>query len=177
LSRVAIRYSKALFQLAREKNLVTVVQDDLEVIKKTCLANPEFHDMLINPLIEEYIKAKILKGIFADQVHQLTFRFLELLSRKRRSGFLLEMIDRFMERVLEYQGFLSGTVIASNQLDKEQVAEIKKKVEDLTGKKILLTEQIDESMVGGFIVRIKDTVIDLSIKSQLEKLRSQLVHG
>ena len=72
MSRVAIRYSKALFQLAREKNLVTEVQDDLEVIKKTCLENPEFYDMLNNPLIEEYIKAKILKDMCREKnIHVL----------------------------------------------------------------------------------------------------------
>ncbi len=177
MSRVAIRYSKALFQLAREENLVMEVQSDLEVIKETCISDPEFHEMLNSPIIEEYAKANVLKNLFADKVNQLTFRFLELLSKKRRSGFLLEMIERFMESVLDYQGILAGTLVASNALDPAQVDEIRKKVEVLTGKKVLLSEQIDPSMIGGFTVKIKDTVIDLSIKTQLEKLRAHLVHG
>jgi F-type H+-transporting ATPase subunit delta len=177
LSRVAIRYSKALFELARDKNLVTEVQSDLAFIQETCLANPDFHDLLNNPLIEEYIKANVLKEMFAAEVQQLTFRFLELLSKKRRTGFLLEMIDRFLTRVQEYQGILAGTLIASTKLTSTQVDEIRKKVEVLTGKKVLLSEQIDPSLIGGFIVKIKDTVVDLSIKTQLEKLRTQLVHG
>jgi len=177
LSRVAIRYSKALFQLARDENLVMEVKSDLKVIKETCISNPEFQEMLNNPLVEEYVKAKILKNMFADKVNQLTFRFLQLLSKKRRSGFLLEMIDRFMESVLDYQGILTGTLVSSYAMDPAQVDEIKQKIEVLTGKKVLLTEQIDPSMIGGFTVKIKDTVIDLSIKTQLEKLRAHLVHG
>jgi len=177
LSRVAIRYSKALFQLAREENLVDEVQADLEMIKESFSGNVEFQTMLINPLIEESAKAKVLKDLFWENVNPLTFRFLQLLSRKKRSGLLLEMIDRFMESVLELRGILAGTLFASSPLDADQIDEIKKKTELLTGKSVLFSEQIDPSLVGGFIVKIKDTVIDLSIKSQLEKLRAQLVHG
>ena len=177
MSRVAIRYSKALFQLAREENLVTQVQSDLEMIKETCSANVEFQNMLDNPLIEESAKAKVLKDLFEENVHQLTFRFLQLLSRKKRSGFLFEMIDHFMESVLDYRGILAGTLIASSPLESDQIDEIKKRVESLTGKSVIFAEQIDQSLVGGFIVKIKDTVIDLSIKTQLEKLRAQLVQG
>jgi F-type H+-transporting ATPase subunit delta len=177
LSRVAIRYSKALFQLAREENLVGEVQSDLKLIKEICTENADFQNMLINPLIEEYSKAKVLKDLFEKNINPLSFRFLQLLGRKKRSGFLLEMIDRFMDSVLEYKGILAGTLIASCALDSEQVEGIKKKVESITGKSVILSEQIDESMVGGFIVKIKDTVIDLSIRTQLEKLRTQLIQG
>jgi ATP synthase F1 delta subunit len=88
----------------------------------------------------------------------------------------LEIIDRFKNRVLEYKGIVPGTLIARAPLGSEQVAEIKKRIETLTGKEILLSEQADQTMMGGFIVKIEDTVIDLSINTQLEKLRNRLVH-
>ena len=177
MSRVAIRYSKALFELALEQNSLEQLQSDLTMIKDVCTEHPEFQDVLTNPLIVERVKARLLEELFAENVNQLTFRFLQLVSKKERSGFLLEMIDHFMERLLDHQGIVSGILISAQPMNREQVSAVKENIESMTGKTVLLSEQIDESLVGGFIVRIKDTVIDLSIKTQLEKLRGVLIHG
>jgi F-type H+-transporting ATPase subunit delta len=177
LSRVAIRYSKALFDLALEKNMVNEVRSDLEMIYKVCLDNPDFKQLLNNPLIEESTKSVVLKDLFEAKVNPLSYKFLQLLSRKRRSGLILEMIDNYVERVLEHQGILSCILISSQQVDTDHVNSIKGRIEEMTGKKVIFSFQTDESLMGGFIVKIKDTVIDLSIKTQLEKMRTRLVHG
>ena len=177
MSRVAIRYSKALFELALEMQLIEEVQSDLEIIKDVCTGNLEFHDVLINPLIEESIKANLLKRLFEDKLNALTFKFLQLLSKKKRSGFLLEMINHYMERVLEYKNILSASLITAEELEPTYVDSIKNRVEGITGKSVILSEHIDDTLIGGFIVKIKDTVIDLSIRTQLEKLRTQLIRG
>jgi F-type H+-transporting ATPase subunit delta len=177
LSRVAIRYSKALFELALEQDSLEQLQSDLKMIKGVCSEHPEFQDALTNPLIAEGVKARLLEELFSENVQPLTFRFLQLVSQKKRSGFLLEMIDHFLERVLDYQDIVSGILISAKPLDEEQVSAVRKNIELMTKKTVLLSEQVDENLIGGFIVRIKDTVIDLSIKTQLEKLRGLLVHG
>ena len=177
MSRVAIRYSKALFELALEEQIMEEVRSDLEMIKDVCAGNTEFQNALNNPLIEERVKANLLKKLFEDKLNPLTFKFLQLLSKKKRSGFLLEMIYRYMERVLEHNDILSASLITAGQMERTHVDTIKNRVEDMTGKSVILSEQIDDTLVGGFIVKIKDTVIDLSIRTQLEKLRTQLVRG
>jgi F-type H+-transporting ATPase subunit delta len=177
LSRIAIRYSKALFELALEKNVVEEVRSDLEMISRVCSENQQFNQLLNNPLIEEKTKSAVLKELFESKINPLSSKFLQLLSRKRRSGFLLEMIDKFIERVLEHQGVLSCLLISSEKVDSDQVKEIQKRIEQMTGKSVIFCYQTDKSLIGGFIVQIKDTVIDLSIKTQLEKMRTQLVYG
>ena len=177
MSRVAIRYSKALFELALEQNLIEEVRVDLEMIHDVCTKNSEFQQTLNNPLIEEKVKSKILKELFDAKVNPLTLKFLELLSKKRRIGFLLEMIDNYLLRVLDHQGVLSCQLISSQPVDENQVDTIKNKIERLTGKSVIFTTQVDKSVIGGFVVKIKDTVIDLSIKAQLEKMRTKLIHG
>jgi F-type H+-transporting ATPase subunit delta len=176
LSRVAIRYSKALFELALEQELIEDVRSDLEMIQDVCTENPEFQQTLNNPLIEEKVKSKVLKELFETKVTPLTFKFLQLLSRKRRSGFLLEMIDNYLQRVLDHQGILSCLLISSGPVETDQIEAIKSRIEAMTDKSVIFSHQIDNSMIGGFIVKIKDTVIDLSIKTQLEKMRRQLLH-
>jgi F-type H+-transporting ATPase subunit delta len=177
LSRIANRYSKALFELALENNIVEEVRSDLEMIHKVCSDNPDFAQLLNNPLIEEKTRSAIFKELFEVNVNPLCYRFLQLLSRKRRSGFLLEMIDKYLERVLDHQGVLSCLLISSQQVEVDQVDKIKNRIEEMTAKTVVFRYRIDPSVIGGFIVKIKDTVIDLSIKTQLEKMRTQLVYG
>jgi len=177
LSRVAIRYSKALFDLALEKNMVNEVRSDLEMIYKVCTDNPDFKQLLNNPLIEEKIKSNVLKELFEENVNPLSFKFLQLLSKKKRSSFILEMTDKYIERVLEHQGILSCLLISPQPVEADQSNAIKERIEKMTGKKVVFCYLIDTSVLGGFIVKIKDTVIDLSVKTQLEKMRTRLVHG
>lgn len=177
MSRVAIRYSKALFELALEQDLIEDVRADLEMIQDVCTTSPEFQQTLNNPLIEEKVKSKVLKELFEKNVNLLTYKFLQLLSRKRRSSFLLEMIDNYLQRVLDHQGILSCLLISSRPVETDQIETIKGKIEALTEKSVIFTPLIDNSVIGGFIVKIKDTVIDLSIKTQLEKMRTKLLHG
>ena len=177
MSRIAIRYSKALFDLALENNIVAEVRSDLQMIYKVCADNPDFAQLLNNPLIEEKTKSAVFKELFETRVNSLSFKFLQLISRKKRSGFLLQMIDKYVERVLDHQGVLSCLLISSQQVEADQVDKIKNRIEEMTGKTVVFYYLIDDSVIGGFIVKIKDTVIDLSIKTQLEKMRTQLVYG
>ena len=177
MGRVAIRYSKALFDLALEKKLIDEVRTDLKMIQNICYENEEFYQSLDNPLIEEKTKSTILKDLFEKSINPLTYKFLQLLSRKRRSGILLEIIDYYIQRVMEYEGILSCTLISSLPIEVDQTDKIKKRIEEMTGKKVIFNHQIDKTVMGGFIVKIKDTVIDLSINTQLVKMRSRLVHG
>jgi len=177
LSRVAKRYSKALFELAFEQDLITDIRVDLEMIQDVCKKFPEFQQTLNNPLIEEKSKSKIIQKLFEAKLNPLTLKFLQLLSKKRRSGFLLEMIDNYLLRVLDHQGILSCLLISSIPVETDQIEAIRSRIEKLTDKTVIFIPQIDESVIGGFIVKIKDTVIDLSIKTQLEKMRTQLRHG
>lgn len=177
MSRVALRYSKALFQLSLEQGLIEDVRVDLEMIQEVCTTNPAFQQTLNNPLIEEKVKSKVLKELFENNVNQLTYKFLQLLSRKRRNGFLLEMIENYLQRVLDHQGILSCLLISSRPVDTDQIESIKNKIESLTEKSVIFTSLIDKSLIGGFIVKIKDTVIDLSINTQLERMRTQFLSG
>jgi F-type H+-transporting ATPase subunit delta len=177
LSRIAIRYSKALFDLALEEKLIDEIHSDLEQVKEVCVNNPDYQNALINPLIDDSLKSTILKEIFENRLHPLTFKFLALLSKKKRLGFLLEMIEHYQEKVLDYKGVLSGLLISTGSLDPAQIDSIRNNIESITGKSVILSEYTDKSVIGGFVVKIKDTVIDWSIKTQLDKLRTQLVHG
>ena len=87
------------------------------------------------------------------------------------------MIERFADRIDTHNGVLKGELITAAHVLNDQVDEIRSQVEKFTGKQVRLAARIDERLIGGFVVRVRDTVIDLSVNGQLEKLRSRLALG
>jgi F-type H+-transporting ATPase subunit delta len=177
VSRIAIRYSKALFETALEKKKLDLVLNDLNAIGAMAEEDLQFAQLLQNPLIQAVRKKKIITDIFEDRVDGLTLRFLSLVMQKKRSEFLTEMITNFAERIDEYNGVVNGELISAGEIAPDQTDEIRAKLESLTGKKIRLVSKTDPDLIGGFVVRLRDTVIDLSVEGQLEKLRNKLVFG
>jgi F-type H+-transporting ATPase subunit delta len=133
--------------------------------------------MLINPLLSEDKKSVVLKKLFRDKLDPITYHFLILLCTKKRSNILSEVIDRFFVLLYDYKGILKGKIISAHHLPSDQVEQINSNIKVITGKSVELELETDASLIAGFIVKIKDTVIDMSVKNQLEKLREKLVYG
>jgi F-type H+-transporting ATPase subunit delta len=177
LSRIAIRYSKALFELALEKKQLSEIESDLILIKEQITKNDEFQRYLLNPLVPAKSKTELLKKTFKDVVGTLTMNFLVLTSSKRRSEFLKEIIEKFEALALEHNKIISAQVYSAVTLDFEQTEAIQKSLEEKTGKKVQLEEITDNSLLGGFIVKIRDSVIDYSLKRQMERLKDKMIYG
>ena len=177
MSRVAIRYSKALFELALEKGQLPEIEQDLLLIKEQINQNDEFQKFLINPLIQNKSKTELLEKTFKDSVGNLTMNFLVLTSSKKRSEFIKEIIERFEVLALEHNQILSAQVFSAVPLSTEQTEAIRNRLRKKTGKEVRLVEVVEKSLLGGFIVKIRDSVIDYSLKRQLERLREKMIFG
>lgn len=177
MSRVGIRYSKALFQLAKEQHKLEQVESELVMLSGLIKSNRDLNGLLVNPLITAAKKVKIVSRVFKGKLDALTFNFVILICRNKRSDLLQEIIDQFRERVLEEQGTWQGQIFSAQTLAPAQIDLITKRIMDLTGKTVILKAQLDQNLLGGFIVKIKDTIIDLSIKGQLDQLRTKLISG
>jgi len=175
LSRVAKRYAKALFELAEERNVLEKVHTDLQAIAETVKNSEDLQNLLVNPLVNEADKMNVLARIFSDRFESLTRQFLELVAEKRRLSVLLEIITKFYRMMLEHNNQIEGQLISAVDLEERQVEEIGKQIEQITGKKVMLNRQIEPSIIGGFVVKVEDVVIDNSIRSQLNRLREQLI--
>ncbi len=128
MSRVAIRYSKALFELALEKGQLPEIEQDLLLIKEQINQNDEFQKFLINPLIQNKLKTELLKKTFKDSVSNLTMNFLVLTSSKKRSEFIREIIERFEILALDHNEILSVQVFSAVPLSSEQTEAIRNRL-------------------------------------------------
>jgi F-type H+-transporting ATPase subunit delta len=177
MSRVSSRYSKALFQLAREQQKIDQVESELQILCGLIQSNKDLQDMLANPLVSAAKKVQVVSKIFKGKLDTLTYNFVLLICRKKRSQLLQEIVQHFREQVLEERGTWQGQILSAQPLAAAQVDGITRRISKLTGKTVILSMQVDQSLLGGFIVKIKDTIIDLSVKRQLERLRNRLVSG
>ena len=177
MSRIAIRYSKALFELALEKGQLAEVESDLFLIKEQIIKNDEFQRYLLNPLVPAKSKTELLKKTFKDSIGTLTMNFLVLTSSKKRSEFIKEIIEKFEVLALEHNEIISAQVYSAVPLKSDQTDAIRNSLEKKTGKKVQLEEITEESLLGGFIVKIRDSVIDYSLKRQMERLKDKMIFG
>ena len=120
-------------------------------------------------------KKEILGNLLADKIHPTTFLFMELLLEKNRENLFPEIIDHFFRLVDESRGIVRGTLYSAHPLTSDQIKAVKKQLDRITGKDVVVAPQQDPSLVAGFIIRLDDWVIDHSLKNQLNKLREKLL--
>ena len=174
MNRVAKRYAKAIFELASEKNILNTVEKDFVFLSKLIAESPALNQLLANPLIIEEKKITVLKQVIGQKINTLTFDFLQLLAAKRRLKILPAVLENFRQMMLEHRNIVEGELISAVELDQKQIAAIKSQLEQSLGKNVELRSIIQPEIIGGFVVRVQDVVIDNSIRLQLDKLREKL---
>ena len=176
-SKVTRRYARALFELANEKNQLTQVSDDLHTIKDICKRSEDFNRLLESPVIKTSEKRRVFLKLFEKRVYPLTYFFLELLLEKNREDMLLLIIEHFMGLLDESRGIVRGDLQTAFPFTDKQLTSLKERLDHLTGKNVVLDQNVNPGLLGGFIVKLDDTVIDTSLKNQLTKMRESMISG
>lgn len=173
-SKISTRYAKALYNLAREKNLINrIVEDNIEIAK--IIDNvTEFGELLDNPVITNTKKKEIFRLIFKS-LDKITLDFLDLLIENNRESYLKDITRVFLDLYYKGAGIRKVTLVTAKTTDSSTKEKILQILKNQIGDKIELTEVIDEKVIGGFILRIDDKQIDRSIATQLQKIRQQII--
>ncbi len=173
--RASIRYAKSVIKLAQEQKSLEMVKEDMLLFTKTINENRELEVVLKNPIVASYKKIAILKGIFEKRVQPLTFKAFELIVSKGRENILDEIAVEFVNEYNNLKGIAVATVTTPYSLDDDQRKEFTEMVADITGMKVDLTELVDETLIGGYVLKIGDKQIDESVKSKLANIQRALV--
>ncbi|MBU1299734.1 MAG: F0F1 ATP synthase subunit delta [Bacteroidetes bacterium] len=171
--RVAQRYARAVLQLAEEQNKIDRVTADFQLIEKMIKSSRDFVLFLQSPIINAEKKKKIFLALFKDKVDELTFTFILLLANKNREMIIPAIISQYNELLDEKRGMAEAEVTSAAPFTDKQSGVIMNKLESMTKKKIRMKFKSDPALIGGFKVRIKDTVWDGSILHQFETLREK----
>lgn len=174
-SAIAVRYAKALFALANEKNLLQEIQEDIKYLYSVCQSEAQFIRLLEYPVIPASKKTEIFNRIFSDKIRKETLLFLELIAQKRREPYLPSMAHYFLHLYKEKSGiktvtFTSVSPISDNA--RKNIAEVLKKYYKAD---IELIEQTNENLIGGYILRVDDEQYDASVLNQLQKIKREFI--
>ena len=166
------RYAKAIYELAVEKKILTKIVDDFVRLKNLLKENDILSNSMKSPAISKSDKQNIiLKILNKAKAQKLTTKFFGSLANNGRLILINEVIDDFLTEVSRINGEVKAEVTSSFKLDKNQQKKVVTAISEATGiKKIILSASVDESLIGGLIVKIGSKMIDNSLKTKLNRL-------
>jgi F-type H+-transporting ATPase subunit delta len=172
-SKISVRYSRALFQLAEEKKLLDKVSTDMLFISEICRTD-EVKEVLDSPIIVPSKKTAILHSILEKNIEKITLSLVDLLIKNGRELHLPAVARVFRDDALKYRGITETyltTAIPVNDKIRKQISEL---ISSEFKTKVELKETIDKEIIGGFIIRVNDNFIDGSIRNKLRKIKKEL---
>jgi F-type H+-transporting ATPase subunit delta len=175
-TRVALRYAKSLLSLADERNILEQVKDDMLALASVFEENTDFRDMLKSPVVKSDRKAAILKQVFEKEVCELSMKFINLVLEKRREAILGAIANSFIDLYNDLKNIVKATVVTANAITEDTRNKVLSQLKLVAGDaNILIEEQVDESIIGGFVLRIGDTEYNASIANKLQQLKREFV--
>jgi F-type H+-transporting ATPase subunit delta len=174
---ISLRYAQPLLELALEKGIADDINRDMELLRDSCDASHELKAILRNPVIRGYKKLSILKAIFTKDVHPLTLSLFDVIDRRNREEILYTLSVEFIRLYKENKGIAQATVISAVPLNDSSRENLIAKLTEQLGKKIELTEQVDESLIGGLMIKVGNSLIDNSIRTGLKRLKMNFANS
>ncbi len=174
--RLSSRYANSLLSLAKDANSVDAIFNDMQSIEETISTSDDLASMLNSPIISSTIKTNVLTKVFSKNVKELTSNFLKLLISKGRENYLQEICKSFIAEYNEINKIADVTLVtaipATDKIVKE-VSDFLTKSESYS--KVSITQEVDPTIIGGFILKMGDKLLDNSIQRKLQKIRKELV--
>jgi F-type H+-transporting ATPase subunit delta len=170
---IARPYAEAAFDLARGDNALAVWSSMLRYASAV-VADPAMARALDNPKLTAGDKESLLLSVCGDRLDAAGRRFVRVLVEAERVAFLAHIARLFDELKNDAEGVAMARIDSAFPLTDAQVAELKAALEKRFGKKIEPTVSVDPELVGGARITVGDTVIDASVRAQLQAMANQL---
>lgn len=169
----ARRYAEALFELARDKDVVGPVSDGLMSVRERLAADVDLARTVLDPRRSRDEKRTAIDEL-GDGVHPYVVNVMRLLVDRRRADGLLIMILEFFELREKAVGVVRMHVDSARELTDEDRERLKARLCEATGKRVEITTSVDAELIGGLRIRVGSTLIDGTIKRRIESIGARL---
>ncbi|MFM7595302.1 MAG: ATP synthase F1 subunit delta [Flavobacteriales bacterium] len=173
-TKSAARYAKALLDLSLEKGWVEAVEKDLNRFLQVVKESDDFRVFLNSPIVRDDKKIAVYQQVF-NGFSAATMQFFALVTKNGREQLLPEIAHQFDRQLMKHRGIVSGSITSAIALSQETKQAILTQVAPAFEGTLQLTEAVDPSLLGGFVIRIEDKQIDASVAHKLKELRQELV--
>ena len=172
-ARAALRYAKAILNLAKDVKEESAVDKDMQLIVATISENQEFEVVLDSPIIKPADKMKVLNAMFKDKVNNITLGLFNLLLENKRISLLSSIAKQYSILFDYYKHIQVAKVTTVVPITSEIEKQVLAKIEALTGDKANLENEVNPAILGGFILRVGDVQYDASISNYLNELKKE----
>lgn len=175
--KIARRYSNALYGDALATKKLEKISSDAAVILEAVNNSRELELFFKSQIIDKTKKEEIVKAIFGNKVDSLSVNFLLLLIERGREEYIKEILEDYQNLENQKNGVVKVEITTAVELSKDEKESLKEKIDGYTGLKSTAVYKLDRNLIGGFVVKISDVILDASIKRQLELLKKKLKEG
>ena len=171
--KVARRYAKSLLGLAQERNLADKVFADMELVQATCEASRDLVLLLRNPIVQGDKKEAVINALFGSKMDALSNAFINIIIKKGRENQLDAIATEYVRIYKEMKGVVTVHVTTAVKMDDAIRQTVLAMVKSAKGDKVELKEEVDPSLIGGFVLRVGDQQYDTSISRKLKQLKNE----
>lgn len=174
---LARRYTRALFQLARDGGQEEAIGAEVEQFHAD-YSHSALQPVLTNPAFPADTRKRILNQVAqGQQLSSLTIRFLSLLLERDRLGHLPGVVSCYRRLLNEAKGRVDAKVVSATALEPAMVERVRGQLRAISGKEVILQQVVDAELLGGLQVELEGKIYDGSVRTQLEKMKQRIARG
>ncbi len=171
------RYTRAIFQLAREAGQEEKVGQEIEQFY-TAYSSSELQGVLTNPTFGLDSRKNVLVQIVeVQQLSPLTGHFLSLLLERDRLTYLPSIVACYRRLLNEVEGRVEAKVVGARPLEPGMLNRLRELLGGISSREVVLQQETDPGLIGGLLVELEGTIYDGSVRTQLEKMKQRIARG
>ncbi|MGJ8585235.1 MAG: F0F1 ATP synthase subunit delta [Marinosulfonomonas sp.] len=172
---IAARYATAVFELAKEGKKINVLEKDIDLLSTALNDSSDLNDLIGSPVYSREEQGKAIGGLSTKmKLSPILGNTLQLMAQNRRLFVLPQLISGLRDLIAEEKGEVTAEVTAAKALTKAQQDKLAKTLKATVGKDVKINMAVDETLIGGLIVKVGSQMIDTSIRSKLSNLQNAM---
>jgi F-type H+-transporting ATPase subunit delta len=172
---LARRYAQALFEASRSRGLEEKIGADLVSVRELAEGEESFVRFLASPEVRDRDKSELVETVLGSKVELLIVRFLRLVVDHKRGALVAAMCTAYADLLEAHRGLLRIQVRVAQPLEPAQAERLRAVLAKRTGRDVVLETEVDPSLLGGVVTRLRDRVLDGSVRRQLDEMREAML--
>lgn len=168
-------YAKAAMELADEQGQAEAVGEELNQLRQLVQANPLFGDFLRDPAVSPAQRQEMLDRAFKGQLSPLVASLMGVMNVRGCAGMIGELAAEYQRLLDRRMGKVDLDITVPQPMDEGFFADVRDRIGKALGKSVRVRQHVDESLIGGMVLRLEDKLFDASVKTQLQVMKQKLM--
>ncbi|MBQ3423676.1 MAG: ATP synthase F1 subunit delta [Clostridia bacterium] len=177
MTDLAREYGEALYQLARDEDLVQLIHEQLEDVRLLMRQQSDFVRLLTSRAIPRAERLSVVQETFANHVHPYVVNFMKLMVEKEHFDAFVACCKWYHRRFCDDEGIVEAFVTSAVPLSDEDGSALRRKLSGISGRQVRLITAVDQSLIGGVRVEMEGRRYDNTVQDRLVRFRQGLMEG